>query len=470
MTIGRRLALVVGVFAAVTSAGTGTVYFFTHQSFVQMVHSFTDGDRLTTQLFDLIQGVTTVAFTGQQLVRQKDPDAIEKLIEGGQVAAKTARQQVNALGAGGAEIASAFEALASSSEKCTQQVLVGEFALAQRVLLEESNPAYERLLASVRRYQEAADARDRATVLQVQAGVRHSQLIVLLLGAPLMMLAVGFGWLVVYRVSGSLRATAAELRATAEQTTEASKQIASASQIQAQSASEHAASLEETAAAGQQIHASAARHGHSSQQAAQLTDGSKARFEEADHALEQMVAAITDIHGATLGVSKIMKVVDEIAFQTNILALNAAVEAARAGEAGAGFSVVADEVRALAQRCSQAAQETAALMSTATAKSAEGKARVSQVAEIIRVIRQDAAQVSLLVEEVDRDSQDQERGIAQISRSISEMERVTQTSAAGAQQSAAAAAELNRQARVLREAVGRLAAMVGEEARSTLAV
>jgi methyl-accepting chemotaxis protein/methyl-accepting chemotaxis protein-1 (serine sensor receptor) len=174
-----------------------------------------------------------------------------------------------------------------------------------------------------------------------------------------------------------------------------------------------------------------------------------------------MVVAMSDIKTSSDKVGKIIRVIDEIAFQTNILALNAAVEAARAGEAGMGFAVVADEVRNLAQRCAQAARDTAGLIEESICKSNEGKMKVDQVAAAIQAITQESAKVKALVDEVSVGSQEQTRGIEQVSKALMQIEQVTQQSAANAEESAAAAEELTAQASTLMEVVDQLSAMVG---------
>jgi methyl-accepting chemotaxis protein/methyl-accepting chemotaxis protein-1 (serine sensor receptor) len=162
-------------------------------------------------------------------------------------------------------------------------------------------------------------------------------------------------------------------------------------------------------------------------------------------------------------VAKIIRVIDEIAFQTNILALNAAVEAARAGEAGMGFAVVADEVRNLAQRSAQAAKDTAALIEESIARSREGSTKLDQVAGAIRAITESSGKVKVLVDEVKQGSEEQARGIRQIAKAISHMEQVTQKSAASAEASASAGQQMSAQAETLRQVAEQLQAMVGSE-------
>jgi methyl-accepting chemotaxis protein len=162
-------------------------------------------------------------------------------------------------------------------------------------------------------------------------------------------------------------------------------------------------------------------------------------------------------------VAKIIKSIDEIAFQTNILALNAAVEAARAGEAGAGFAVVAEEVRNLAERSAQAARETARKIQDALDKSSQGVAVSEKVAASFGQINAKAATVDDLVAGIATASAEQASGLEQLNSAMAEMDKVTQSNAANAEESASAAEELNAQAVSQREAVAELLALAGSQ-------
>jgi methyl-accepting chemotaxis protein/methyl-accepting chemotaxis protein-1 (serine sensor receptor) len=205
----------------------------------------------------------------------------------------------------------------------------------------------------------------------------------------------------------------------------------------------------------------ARKNSDGSRSAAEFVAQSQQKVAETSRLLEQMVGAMNGINASSEKISKIIRVIDEIAFQTNILALNAAVEAARAGEAGLGFAVVADEVRNLAQRCAQAAKDTAGLIEESIANSADGKVKVDQVAQSIHGITEESRKVKTLVDEVNVGSEEQSRGIEQIGKAVAQMEQITQTTAANAEESAAAAEELTAQSQGLKDVVSRLEAMVG---------
>ena len=186
------------------------------------------------------------------------------------------------------------------------------------------------------------------------------------------------------------------------------------------------------------------------------------RIKDSDAALGEMLASMNDIKSSGGKIAKIIKVIDEIAFQTNILALNAAVEAARAGEAGAGFAVVAAEVRNLAQRSAQAAKDTADLIEESIGRSDAGSAKLEKVAVVIRAIKDSASKVKILVDEVNQGSQEQARGAEQVSKAMQQMGQVTQANAASSEQTAAAGQELAAQAESMSSIALELRAVVTE--------
>lgn len=285
----------------------------------------------------------------------------------------------------------------------------------------------------------------------------------------MILIAIGVGAVLIWVVRGVntlLQNSILELSDGADQVATAAGQVSSSSQSLAQGASEQAASLEETSASSEEINSMARKNTDNSRETAQLLTRSHEKVIQANSYLEEMVVSMEQINESSDKISKIIKVIDEIAFQTNILALNAAVEAARAGEAGMGFAVVADEVRSLAQRSAQAAKDTAILIEDSIAKSSEGKTKVDQVALAIHAVTEDSARVKVMVDEVSLGSEEQSRGIDQIGRAISQMEQVTQTNAASAEESAAAAEELSAQSETLKEILSRLQAMVGGQGAS----
>jgi methyl-accepting chemotaxis protein/methyl-accepting chemotaxis protein-1 (serine sensor receptor) len=264
----------------------------------------------------------------------------------------------------------------------------------------------------------------------------------------------------VRNVNRILRRVASEISSGAAQVASASAQVATSSQSLADGASQQAAALEETSASGEEINSMTRSNSTNTQAAAGLVSQSLEKFGQTNRALAQTVKAMVEIDAQGGKIFKIIKVIDEIAFQTNILALNAAVEAARAGESGLGFAVVAGEVRNLAQRCAQAAQDTAKLIEESLGKSKDGKVKVDQVAVEIAALSQETGQVKTLVDQVNTGSREQARGIEQIGKAISQMEHVTQLTAANAEESAAAAAELKAQSEAMKGTVASLSALV----------
>ena len=252
----------------------------------------------------------------------------------------------------------------------------------------------------------------------------------------------------------------------AEQIELAAAQIAVSSQSLARRGTEQASSIEEIALSAVEINTSAERNSLSSNTAATIANETAVRFEEANGYLNEMVSAMDSINSSSQQISGIVKVIDQIAFQTNILALNAAVEAASAGDSGLGFAVVAEEVRNLAQRSAEAARETSSLIETSIASSRDGMEKVSRVTIAVRGINEQSSHMKDLVRDIQLASQEQSRSIGQVTKAMQQMETITQNNASGAEETAAAAEELTAQSKALHAIVHELGRLSGDSSLS----
>jgi methyl-accepting chemotaxis protein/methyl-accepting chemotaxis protein-1 (serine sensor receptor) len=298
---------------------------------------------------------------------------------------------------------------------------------------------------------------------QKSAAVLQSQSLFINIGmGGLLLIIAALAVWVVRGINRTLVEAVSDLYQGADQVAAAADQVAAASQSLAQGSSEQAASLQETSASSEEINAMARRNSENSRGAACLMTQSQQKVVAANRSLEQMVVAMGQIKTSSDKISKIIKVIDEIAFQTNILALNAAVEA------GLGFAVVADEVRSLAQRCAGAARDTAVLIEESIGKSVEGTTIVAEVAKAIRAITDETAKTKTLVDEVSLGSQEQARGSEEVAKAIMQMEQVTQSTAASAEETASVSEELTAQSHSLKETVHQLSALIGGAVRGAV--
>jgi len=240
-------------------------------------------------------------------------------------------------------------------------------------------------------------------------------------------------------VTRAINTIVENLTSGAEQTSAAAGQVSSSSQQLAEGASEQAASLEETSSSLEEMSSMTMRNTENANKAKTMAVQARESADTGSHDMEQMSKAMEEIKNSSAAISKIIKTIDEIAFQTNILALNAAVEAARAGDAGAGFAVVADEVRSLAQRAAMAARDTAGMIEDAIVKTNRGVDLSTKVGAALGDITSRARQ----------------------------MDKVVQASASNAEETAASSEQLNAQAMTMKEVVGELASVVhGSEVRA----
>ncbi len=418
-----------------------------------------------SNLRHLIFGVAT---GNQALVSQRSSDATATL--------GLAREAVQALVRGAhdpaaqgtyRELAANVEAYARGAEPILAAGRAMDVAAAAKAAadIQRVGAEVQEHTREVVKAQEALIAQARADASAYYARERMLLLVLLALGA---LVGGAVAW-VVHRRVADLRAVAAEVLHGAESVRGASEQVSAASQSLSQGATEQAASLEETSASMEEIGSMTRSNAAHAARAAALMTTVEQQVRHSNTALDAMVASMASIQESSSKIGKIIKTIDEIAFQTNILALNAAVEAARAGEAGMGFAVVADEVRTLAQRSAQAARDTAGLIEEAIERAHAGTATLAQVGEAVRGITTSANEVKQLVDQMSDASQQQRAGVQQVSQAIAQMETTTQGTAATAEESAAASEELAAQAETSVGVVLRLEDIVGRSDRGNAA-
>ena len=297
----------------------------------------------------------------------------------------------------------------------------------------------------------------KATLDHVDGVVHSGMTTTLLWMIPVSLLVIGGAFIYMRgSVMKPLEQAIDRINASSLQEEAAARDISSASQCLAEGASEQAASLEETSATMEEISSMTTRNAEHANSALQLSSQTREAADKGAGDMQRMLQAMAEIKTASDNIAKIVKTIDEIAFQTNILALNAAVEAARAGEVGAGFAVVADEVRSLAQRSALAAKETTDCINDSIRKSAAGVQVSTKVSESLDTILARARRMDELVREIASASGEQNQGINQVNNALMQLDKVTQSNAAGAEESAAAAEELNSQSVELKSAVSRL--------------
>jgi len=297
-------------------------------------------------------------------------------------------------------------------------------------------------------------------IAEVQSGARTTQISIYCGLGLALVIAAAISVVLILGINRVLRRVSGRLNQGSAHVFNAAGQVATASRNLAEGSGEQAASIEQTSSSLEELASMTKRNAENAQKANDLARQARQAADKGAADMQTMNAAMEAIKVSSDDISKIIKTIDEIAFQTNILALNAAVEAARAGEAGMGFAVVAEEVRNLAQRSAQAAKETASKIESAISKTSQGVEISHTVAQTLNEIVTKARQVDELASEVAGASREQTQGITQINSAVAQMDRVTQSNAASAEESAAASEELNAEAGAMKQSVEELLQLI----------
>jgi methyl-accepting chemotaxis protein/methyl-accepting chemotaxis protein-1 (serine sensor receptor) len=294
---------------------------------------------------------------------------------------------------------------------------------------------------------------------EVEASVARSRWIAIGLGG---LAAVLCAWIlrVVRRSMKSLRKTTSLLSEGSTQAVAGAMQVKDASAALARNAEQQSQSVGTTSSTAEELAAMTQKNAELANQSAALMVRVEEGVQAANSTLRSLQASMDEIAASSGKVSGIIKVIDGIAFQTNILALNAAVEAARAGESGLGFAVVADEVRNLAQRSAEAARDTGSLIDESAAKSLEGRARLDEVIKSIEEITGRSTEVKALVDGVSMGSQEQAKGIEEIARAVRQMEQQVHQVLRSGEDLTLAGQQISAQTTNVENGVARLQAMV----------
>ncbi|HEX3043752.1 MAG TPA: methyl-accepting chemotaxis protein [Bacillota bacterium] len=350
--------------------------------------------------------------------------------------------------------------------KVVQMAIEGRQKDAVDLFMGSARPAVQKWLDVLAKVVAAVNEANKTATKTVETGLLNSLYLLLFIGIVGVIFGITIFNFIHRNITQPVNSITKNITESTNQVAAAASQLSSSSSQLSAGSAEQASSIEETSATLKQTASMIQLNTEHTKQAAELAKQAKELSDKGNHQMEELMISMAELKKSSAQIAKIIKVIDDIAFQTNILALNAAIEAARAGEAGTGFAVVAEEVRNLAQRSAQAAKDTVAIIESNIESSEQETLIVDLVRKSLADITIQTKKVSELMEEIAAASQEQYQSIEQVNQAITQVEVITQQNSSTAEETAAAAEELNVQSQKMVETARQLMFMNNGEKTS----
>ena len=428
-------------------------------------------DEAMTQLranYEFLDLLTRAHSKLHTLLRIKDSDSLEIAYKAYQGLEQEVDRRLQPAGQQSPQIAKGHKALAAAYAKVVESVLTGNNAAGSDLFLSDANPQFEELLTHLEVLRRGIE---RTTLNELAKGeeAAHAEsgrwFFAAVAGS---LLIYGAGWMIRRRMLGQMSQVTETLSSSAKFMGASSRDLAQVSKAVASGVDEQASSLHRASSALSEVGGQTQQTVDSAKKVTNAVEAARVAADKSTADIEELSQAMEGIRAANNGVAKIIKTIDEIAFQTNILALNAAVEAARAGAAGAGFAVVADEVRSLAQRSAAAARETGEQIRESIEKGTAGCAISQRVSENLSSIVMKTRALDQLVSGILQATQEQKSGVEQVASVVCGLDAITQHNASSAQESAGLSQQIEQQSQTLNTAVSRLEHLLGTGRSSSI--